>query len=322
MKHQLMKAAIVIFSFAFFALTANAQYTETFEDEAPGENVFISNGQSFTLTNDFLTYSDRNGRGYARSYGFIDNITLPAKGQINSIKTTDGTKISVKNLWIFASKNSGNNPSTDGSLIIVGKLAGAVVFTITKTTGFNGTYGSDNGFTYINLATEGGINNSNIAIDELEFQLQGNFNYLAFDNFTWSPQTILPVTLVSYTATLQSTGEVLLNWQTSSENNSNYFIIERSADSRNFQQVAKITAAGYSALPINYNAIDAVPLSGTSYYRLTGYDLDGKSKQLGIKVIKNSGKNFLSNGSPAHHSFLKYNFRRLTEKYLFAEDYY
>lgn len=288
MKYQFIKLAIAFFAVVLFAFQASAQYTITFEDDIPGENMVFSNGQSFTLTNQFLTYSDRNGRGYERSYGFVDNINGVGLNQINSIKTSDGAKFSVKNLWFFTSKNGGNNPSADGSLIIRGKLAGVVVFTITKTSGFNNSYASNNGFTFLNLATEGGADNSNLAIDELEFVLQGNFNYLAFDNFTWSPITILPITLVSYSATLQASGNVLLNWETSSENNSSYYIVERSADGRNYQQVAKVKAARYSAVAIHYSIVDTEPLDGINYYRLTGYDLDGKSKQLGIKLVKKS----------------------------------
>ena len=288
MNLQFMKPAIVFFMFAFVAFSANAQFTETFEAQTPYVNTFNSNGQPFTLTNAFAIYSSRNGIGYQQSYRFIDNINNPVLNQVNAIKTTGATNFSVKNLWLFVATDAGNNPSTNGSLIISGKLAGAIVFTINKTTGFNGSFGVNDGFAFVNFTTEGGVDNSNFLIDEIEFQLQGNFNYLAIDNFTWNTELVVPVTLISYSATLQSSGKVSLNWKTSFENNSSHFIVERSADGRNFQQVAKIKAAGYRSISTTYNAFDDAPLDGLSYYRLVGYDLDGKLKQLGIKVIKNN----------------------------------
>ncbi|HEV2832435.1 MAG TPA: T9SS type A sorting domain-containing protein, partial [Hanamia sp.] len=54
---------------------------------------------------------------------------------------------------------------------------------------------------------------------------------------------------------------------------------------------ANVKAAGSSHGDVDYSAIDATPLYGINYYRLLGYDIDGKMKQLGIKTIKNSRDN-------------------------------
>jgi hypothetical protein len=291
MKSLFSKQTIAFLTFAFAAFSVNAQYTETFEAQTPYVDTLTSNGQPFSLTGAFNIYSSRNGIGYQESNRFIDNINSTGINQINSIKTSDGIQFSIKNLWLFTSKDGGNNPSTDGSIIIRGKRAGGTVFTITMTSGFNGSFGANTGFAYLDFTTLGGVDNSNVAIDEIEFQLQGNFNYLAIDNFTWAPQLILPVTLLSYSATLQPSGEVRLNWQTSAESNTSSFVVERSTDAVNFKPIANVKAAGSSHSNINYSAIDATPLEGISYYRLLGYDIDGKMKQLGIKAIKNSKNN-------------------------------
>ena len=291
MKSFFLKQAVAFLMFAFAAFSVNAQYTETFEAQTPYVNTFISNGQDFSLTGAFNIYSSRNGIGYQESNRFVDNINSTGTNQINSIKTSDGIQFSVKNLWLFTSADGGNNPSTNGSIIIKGKRAGVTVFTITMTSGFNGSFGANTGFAYLDFSTLGGVDNSNTAIDEIEFQLQGNFNYLAIDNFSWAPQLILPVTLLSYSATLQPSGEVLLNWQTSSESNTSNFVVERSSDAVNFKPIANVKAAGSSHGNIDYSAIDATPLDGINYYRLLGYDIDGKMKQLGIKAIKNSRDN-------------------------------
>lgn len=285
MKLNFIKQAFILCLFAFIALSANAQYTETFESQTPYVNVFNSNGQSFTLTNSFLIFSSRSPFGYQHSNRFVDNSSNVAINQINSIKTTNAAQFSVKNLWIFLSIDGGNNPSADGSVIIKGKLGGVVQFTINKTSGFSTSFGPSNGFSYIDFTTEGGVDNSNIHIDEIEFQLQGNFNYIAIDNFTWAPQFILPLSLLSYSANLLADGKVKLSWQTAYENNTSHFIIEKSTDGRNFQQAGMVTAAGNSSITANYAFTDIAPSAGTNYYRLDEVDRDGNVKHLGIKTI-------------------------------------
>ncbi|MEO5650790.1 MAG: hypothetical protein ABIR03_12820, partial [Ginsengibacter sp.] len=161
-----MKPAIAFFVFAFTALSVSAQYTETFEAQTPYVNTFTSNGQPFSLTGAFLIYSSRNGIGYQASNRFVDNVNAPALNQVNSIKTSNGAQFSLKNLWIFTSADGGNNTSASGSIIVTGKLAGVVVFTFTKTAGFNGSYGANTGFAYLDFSTEGGVDNSSMIIDE------------------------------------------------------------------------------------------------------------------------------------------------------------
>ncbi|MDQ6762302.1 MAG: T9SS type A sorting domain-containing protein [Bacteroidota bacterium] len=285
MKTILIKLAFIICLFISFSGSTNAQYTETFEAQAPYKNYFTSNGQAFTLTNSFSVFSSRSGFGYQHSNRFIDNGNNVAINQINGIKTSDSRPFNVKSLWLYVSKDGGSNPSTDGSIIITGKLAGVVKFTINKTTGFSPTFVPDNGFTFINFATENGVNNSNMGIDEIEFQLQGNFDYAAIDNFTFTSLAVLPISLVSYTASLQPDSKVKLSWQTASENNVAQFIIFKSTDGRNFQKQATLPAIGSGSTTTNYGFVDNAPLQGVNYYRLEQVDLNGNVKNLGIKTI-------------------------------------
>lgn len=285
MKPPFIKQALILGHFAFFALCTNAQYTETFEYQSPDANYFNSNGQLFTLTNSFLIFSSRAGYGYQHSNRFIDNANNVAINQVNAIKTTNASQFTIKNLWIFLSSDGGSNPTVDGSLIIKGKLGGVVQFTINKTSGFSASFVPDNGFLNINFATESGINNSNKSIDEIEFQLQGNFNYIAIDNFTWAPQIVLPLSLLSYTASLRADKKVRLSWQTAYENNTVNFIIEKSTDGRNFQQAGSVAANGNSSVTMNYGFTDDTPSAGTNYYRLDEADKDGYVKQLGVRII-------------------------------------
>ena len=69
----------------------------------------------------------------------------------------------------------------------------------------------------------------------------------------------VPVTLLSFTGTLQNK-EVLLEWQTTAEYNNHYFDVERSNDGRNFRPIGRVAGIGTSVLPHNYSLIDPHPL--------------------------------------------------------------
>lgn len=291
MKFFFTKPFLVSCILLFMAHGSRAQYTETFETQTPNVHYFTSNGQPFILSNEFTIYSSRPGIGYGGSNRFIDNNNSNAKNQLNSIATADAKLFTVQNFWIFASIDGGNNPSSDGSLIITGKLNGVPVFTITKTNGFNNSYGANGGFTYINLVTEGGVDYSNKTINEISFQSQGNFNYLGIDNFTWTNSLVLPVSVINFSGGYQS-GNVLLNWKTSCESNSSHFSIERSSDGISYKAIGKIKGAGNCSTITTYQFVDENPAYGKNYYRLVAVDYDGKSKNHGVVLIRNQSDNF------------------------------
>lgn len=291
MKFLFTKPFLIGCVLLFMAAGSRAQYTETFETQTPYISSFNSNGQPFTLTNAFAIYSSRNGIGYGGSKRFIDNINSSVKNQLNSITSSDAKLFTVQNFWIFTAIDGGNNPSSNGSIIITGKINGVVVFSLTKTVGFNNSFGVNDGFTYINLATEGGMNYSNTSINEISFQLQGNFNYMAVDNFTWTKAAVLPVTVIDFSGNYQS-GKISLNWNTSCESNSSHFLVERSTNGIDFKIIANVKGAGNCSTLTKYHAIDENPVSGNNYYRLVAVDFDGKSKNHGVVLIKNQSGYF------------------------------
>lgn len=290
MKILSAKPMVISCMLLMMSIGSKAQYTETFETHTQDFQSFTSDGQPFTLTNAFAIFSSRSGLGYGRSNSFIDNSSAVAKNQVNSIVATDSKLFSVQNLWLFTSTDGGNKPSSNGSLIITGKLNGVVVFTITKITGFNNSYGANDGFTYINFASEGGADYSHVSINEINFQLQGEFNYLAIDNFTFTKAASLPVSVTSFYANLQS-GKVALKWQTSCESNSSHFLVERSNEGINYKTMARLEGAGNCSILTNYSTLDEHPNSGNNFYRLVAVDFDGKRKIHGIILIKNQVNN-------------------------------
>jgi hypothetical protein len=101
----------------------------------------------------------------------------------------------------------------------------------------------------------------------------------------------LPLSLTSFSATMQSKS-VLLNWKTVSENNISNFKLERSADGRNFNTITSIQ--GLNTPVANYNYNDNSPLLGVSYYRLNIQGMAGYQKYSQIVSVKNSQDDLVS----------------------------
>ena len=66
-----------------------------------------------------------------------------------------------------------------------------------------------------------------------------------------------------------------ITWSTASEQNSDYFTVEKSLDGTDFTTVATVKAAGNSSTTKNYSAVDYETYSGTSFYRVKETDFNG-----------------------------------------------
>lgn len=88
----------------------------------------------------------------------------------------------------------------------------------------------------------------------------------------------LPIELISFSSTCID-NQAVLNWQTASEYNSSYFVVEKSIDGISWHLVGQVSAAGNSNELINYTFIDQEKSNG--YYRLNQVDIDGKNEYFG-----------------------------------------
>ena len=83
------------------------------------------------------------------------------------------------------------------------------------------------------------------------------------------------------------------SWVTISENNSDFFRIEKSTDNVTWEYVGEVDAAVNSTETLEYSLQDDSPELGILYYRLTGYDLNGSINYSGIRSISINGENSL-----------------------------
>ncbi len=88
---------------------------------------------------------------------------------------------------------------------------------------------------------------------------------------------VLPVNLVSFTGSFGYDNFAHLSWSVASEQNNDYFAVERSSDGDSYAEIGIVKGAGNSSTAKNYEFTDyaAGILSPTIYYRLRQVDYDG-----------------------------------------------
>ncbi|HKR07162.1 MAG TPA: hypothetical protein VJY62_21170 [Bacteroidia bacterium] len=94
------------------------------------------------------------------------------------------------------------------------------------------------------------------------------------------------VDLKSFTANFTGT-RVKLSWGSVTENNSNYYSVERSPDGKTFQKIGMVKAEGNMQSQTDYSFFDKDYFENVIYYRLKCMDNSGKEKSLaGIIAVQ------------------------------------
>ena len=232
--------------------------TATFENETIGSKTFTDNGVTFDIVDnrgifDIYFATNAGWNGTSNDSKFIDNSGTALPTNLNpsvSIKASSSL-FKVNKFWVFLSDNNLKQNIT-GTLTVTGKLAGVTKFAQTKTTGFNTTLGTNNGYTLIDLTNLNGQNYSNIVLDEIQVSADGAYTYLAIDAFTWVKQSTLPVTLTGFSASLNTNGVLKANWKTASERNNSHFILQGSADGKTWKDLVRKNAAENATAGASY----------------------------------------------------------------------
>lgn len=113
-----------------------------------------------------------------------------------------------------------------------------------------------------------------IRVWEYDGNVSGTFKILVS-----TPQS-LPVVLKYFDGIAYPLFNVL-KWSTESENNSDYFLIQRSVDGNEWRDITTSKGTGNSTEEVKYSFIDSYINNGYVYYKLIQYDFDGKSNEYG-----------------------------------------
>lgn len=252
------------------------------------------------------------------------SINWPASpGNINCVANGTGESIMVIPAGLTVTFNDNGDSWTGTKLIVEGTLIISKSVTIYASIVVNGggrvsipgklALGTSPGCGYTVIVRPGGaVDTSNSASDRLmicgQEIIKGdgggcNPNYPAgappyCDNgigFEFTGPTAvdedgyngtLPVKLHDFTAT-QHGESVKLQWITSMEENFYKFVVQRSADGLNYEEIGEVKGKGFDIYNIEskYSFMDDAPLTGFNYYRLKAVDLDDTFENFGVKLV-------------------------------------
>jgi hypothetical protein len=97
----------------------------------------------------------------------------------------------------------------------------------------------------------------------------------------------LPNVLLNFDAIFDNT-KVELTWSSDTENNNNFFVVEKSKDAMNFEALTSIKGFGNHSNIMSYFDVDYTPFEGISYYRLT--QIDDKGSVLSSRLVSINNK--------------------------------
>jgi len=241
---------IVIFSLTssiLYGATCTTTSTTTWDCGTPGQNDDLIVNHNITINSDFTV---NNGSIIVNSPN-----TLTINGDLtfnnnSTVLVNNGGCIHVQG--DFLNKNNSGDIEIFGTLIVDGDFTNGTGSGMGAIIDVGGT-GS--------ITITGDCDNPGTVTDDT-------------DSFTGCDNSILPVELVNFRATATEFGN-LLQWETASERDNDFFEVQRSGDTQNWEAVAKIPGNGNSDVIISYEYLDLNPQPGRNFYRLKQVDFDG-----------------------------------------------
>lgn len=121
------------------------------------------------------------------------------------------------------------------------------------------------------VATANTITGDRIIFNNFVFTDDGYYT-IGTKNYNVSP---LPINLVSFDAS-RILDKVALSWATFGEKENDRFIIQKTKNGLDFEEVVVVPGAGTNSGLLKYNQTDYTPYEGVSYYRLAHVSKSGK----------------------------------------------
>lgn len=114
---------------------------------------------------------------------------------------------------------------------------------------------------------------------------------------------VLPVQFLSFHIS-ENKGIAFLNWQTATEKDASHFIIQKSYDGINYEDLGSIKAGGNSTSVLAYSFADVISSLGLVYYRLKQVDYNGDYYFSPVRTINHhSDRSLKIYPNPSDNSF-------------------
>ena len=118
-----------------------------------------------------------------------------------------------------------------------------------------------------------------------------DFVYAFIDNINLVNVSVTPLSWLDFSAK-NIDKHILLNWSTAAEQGTANFIMQRSANGTDWNNIGTTAAAGNSTTQKFYSFTDVAPLSGSNYYRLVQKDVDGNQSYSKIIFLNSNDASF------------------------------
>lgn len=139
-----------------------------------------------------------------------------------------------------------------------------------------------------------GINASNLGqVAYFRIRLSGSSDvaFVAYNNRSFSVASTLPAKL-SWFKGKAAAQQVILSWQTVSEQQLDRFVIESSYDGQNFFTLDSVKATGFSNTAKNYAYTQRNPANGRLWYRLKQTDKNGNYEYSAIITVNSVNEKY------------------------------
>lgn len=196
-----------------------------------------------------------------------DNLTV----MTNLVVRSGGVLIVGGNMEV----TNGAYGSIDGVVVVLGNLTGPsyIANNFSSSTGSSFVYGESDFAGTSNESQFANYDNGSGVGDLYSFVEGGG---------------LLPITLSSFEGYATAEG-IELNWTTETEENFDFFTVERAGADLQFEAIARIDGQGGIAQVAHYDFVDEDFLVGIYYYRLKATDFDGSEeyhKTISVMVEK------------------------------------
>lgn len=278
MKKILLTGLLLI----LISVNIDAQRINEFHYENDGGDVgefvevFIPDPQPADIDDWDVVIYNGSTQGVLSTLDFDTDLDLSNTGM--DVTGTSGT------FYLF---NTSLQNSTEGLALVDG--SGTVIQFIS----YEGTITAADGPAMGQTSTDVGVSQSNTTTPvgaSIEFN-PNTSTWFSQDNATPGNVNLLPVELANFTATPISENEVALSWTTASEEENDYFQIEKSRDGQKFEVIGKVKGAGNSLEQRTYQFVDDAAKVGVSYYRLAQFNYDGTMEYHQVVVVAMKDKN-------------------------------